>query len=677
MELPGRSGIARKRRRIPVIPLVYANKLALGIARQIDIGRRFVVRRRENQMALPRARRHSGQRLGAGIAVPEGFLPWKTNLNDVHPSVRIQIVRENEKIIRVAGCPIKRTTFVVRNPICEIGAAVPERSGYQVVVAVAIQIGEAGALGPKCGVEGLPGERVQKVTPGRRVDHRLRSAARPDSARTGLAPDCGRGGHIPAPENPAQANDKDHPDAKIIHSNPQILHHGPGDPERRPCDADAMLNNAAEIRRRALETIAGGVVSLNRKVEPAIVFTRALGSRLWDTEGKEYIDYHAAFAPYFLGHNNPEINGAVIRSMLEGWSLMGSGTTTWEVELAESLKASVPSMQKVQITNTGSEATAHAIRLSRAFTGRDHVILTLGGYNGWHNDVARSVAPSLEVMGPRRENSDYPFFAMSAGIPEGVKQRIHLVNFNDADSIAAVMAKYPIACVLTEPVLQNIGVVHPKPGYLQAVRKLCDENGSLLVFDEVKTGFRTALGGYQSICKVRPDLSVFGKAVANGYPMGVIGGRADVMDLFDSPDPTKRVLIAGTYNAHPFTVAAAIATLEILRRDDGAIYKQIEMMAVRLQAGIEGIVKEKGLTATYSRNASASCLYFADHVPVDLHDLQQSHNFALDTRYRRALIDRGVYLFPLPTKQASISGAHTMADIDRTLEITREAITSL
>jgi len=171
-----------------------------------------------------------------------------------------------------------------------------------------------------------------------------------------------------------------------------------------------MLNNAAEIRRRALDAIAGGVVSLNRKVEPGIVFTRALGSRLWDTEGKEYIDYHAAFAPYFLGHNHPEINAAVVRSMLEGWSLMGSGTTTWEVELAESLKAAVASLQKVQITNTGSEATAHAIRLSRAFTGRDHIILTLGGYNGWHNDVARSVAPSLEVTGPRRDGPTIPSF---------------------------------------------------------------------------------------------------------------------------------------------------------------------------------------------------------------------------------------------------------------------------
>src|SRR5437016_3472664 len=272
------------------------------------------------------------------------------------------------------------------------------------------------------------------------------------------------------------------------------------------------------LARRSAESIAGGVVSLNRKVDPPIVFVRAQGSRLWDADGKEYIDYHAAFAPHLLGHNDPEVNAAVREAMERGWSLMGSGPTPWEMRLAELIRECVPTLEFVQLSNTGSEATAHAIRLSRAWTGREDIVVTLGGYNGWHNDVARTVMPPLDEIGPRVSPGEYRFLPLSAGIPRDVIRRVHVVNFNDADSVEHVLKRHPVACVLTEPVLQNIGVIPPQPGYLHALRELCDRHGSLLVFDEVKTGFRSALGGYQSIAGVTPDLSVFGKAVANGFP---------------------------------------------------------------------------------------------------------------------------------------------------------------
>ena len=429
-----------------------------------------------------------------------------------------------------------------------------------------------------------------------------------------------------------------------------------------------------ELFRRSADIIAGGVVSLNRKVEPAIAFVRAQGSRIWDADGREYIDYHAAFAPHLLGHNDPEVNDAVIRAMEEGWSLMGSGTTPWEVRLAELLQAAVPSLQKLQLTNSGSEATAHAIRLSRAWTGREDVLLMLGGYNGWHNDVARTVMPSIAQIGPRVSPGEYPFLPLSAGIPEEVRKRVHVVNFNDRDSVEDVLRRHPVACVLTEPVLQNVGILPPKPGYLQELRRLCTQHGALLVFDEVKTGFRCARGGFQSIAGVAPDLSVFGKAVASGYPLGVIGGRGDVMNLFDDPDPARRVLVAGTYNGHPMTVAAAIATLERLGRADGELYRMLEARGARLQSGLEALYREKGWPAVVSRIGSAFCTYFSDHVPVDWHDLAVSHDFELDRRYRRALIDQGVYHFPLPAKQGSLSAAHSEADIDRTLELTRDAL---
>jgi glutamate-1-semialdehyde 2,1-aminomutase len=431
----------------------------------------------------------------------------------------------------------------------------------------------------------------------------------------------------------------------------------------------------ATLLHDAAQYIAGGVVSLNRKVDPVIVFRRGKGSKIWDADGNEYIDYHAAFAPHLLGHNNDEVNNAVRRVLDEDWSLFGTGTNALEVRLAELLCKSVTSLERVQITNTGSEATAHAIRLSRAWTGREDIVLTLGGYNGWHNDVARAVVPTLEQVGERVSHGTYSFVASSAGVPEGVKQRVHIVNFNDLDSVEAVLRNYPIACVLTEPVLQNVGVILPKPGYLEGLLNLCEQHGAVCVFDEVKTGFRTALGGYQSVAGVRPHLSVFGKAVANGYPLGVIGGRKEIMDLFDSSDPAKRVLIAGTYNAHPLNTAAAIATLEILQ--DEGVYQTIQAVSDRLYEGLKKLFTEKGIPFTHVSNASAFCTYFMDYAPVDLHDMLHHQDFTFDVRYRKALIQKGIYHIPIACKQGSVSYAHSEEDIDKTLQLTREVLQTI
>src|SRR5262245_47199811 len=376
-----------------------------------------------------------------------------------------------------------------------------------------------------------------------------------------------------------------------------------------------MGDASALLARRSAAAIAGGVVSLNRKVDPAIVFVRAQGSRLWDADGNEYIDYHAAFAPHILGHNDPGVNGAVRDAMDRGWSLVGSGPTPWEMKLAELIRRAVPTVESVQLANTGSEATAHAIRLSRAWTGRDDIILMLGGYNGWHNDVARTVMPSVEEIGPRVSPGEYRFLALSAGIPHDVTRRVHVVNYNDPASVEYVMKRHPVACVLTEPVLQNIGVVPPRPGYLAALRDLCDRHGSVLVFDEVKTGFRSAPGGYQSIAGVTPDLSVFGKAVANGYPLGVICGKKEILRLFDAKDAARRVLISGTYNGHPLNVAAAIATLK--RLCGGEVHRRLEELGARMQSGLERLFAAKGRTARVSRIGSAFCVYFCDRVPAD------------------------------------------------------------
>ena len=419
-----------------------------------------------------------------------------------------------------------------------------------------------------------------------------------------------------------------------------------------------------EVNRRF---IPGGVVSVNRATTPPIVFVKGEGANLWDAEGNRYIDYHAAFAAVFLGHNDPYVTEAVARLADTRASLYGSGTTTLEGRLAELVTSSVPAAESVQFLNSGSEATYQALRLARALTGKDHIIVMQGGYNGWHDDVACNVMTPLRLLGPRLSPGEYPYLSLSAGVPREHSRLVHPVNFNDLESVEWVAHKYETAALITEPILQNIGVVKPAPGYLEGLRKLADRHQFVLIFDEVKTGFRHALGGYGQISGVVPDLVVMGKALANGYPIAALGGKKQIMDLFVHPEASKRAFLAGTYNAHPIPTAAAIATIERLKMNDGEVYRRVGRLGARLEEGIERITRKLGINARLSRQGSACCLYFMDHCPVDWHDLAAHHDAAHDERMRQALIERGVYVFPLQTKQWSISAAHTESDIETTL----------
>jgi glutamate-1-semialdehyde 2,1-aminomutase len=325
-------------------------------------------------------------------------------------------------------------------------------------------------------------------------------------------------------------------------------------------------------------------------------------------------------------------------------------------------------VERVQFLNTGSEATSEAIRLARAVTERDHVIVMQGGYNGWHDDVACNVMTPLSEIGPRVSPGEYRYASLSAGIPEGHSRLVHPINFNDLDSVRYVYERYPIACLITEPILQNIGIVHPQPGYLAGLRKLADESGFILIFDEVKTGFRHAIGGYSQIAGVAPDLVVYGKAIANGYPLSALGGKKALMDYFVHPDARKRVLLAGTYNAHPLPTVAAIATIERLLQNDGRIYEHVERLGALMESGIRKMAGQSGLTVSVARQGSAFCIYFMDHLPADWHDLALHHNFGVDREMRAEMIRQGIYFFPLPVKQCSISAAHTEEDVTQTLE---------
>lgn len=436
-------------------------------------------------------------------------------------------------------------------------------------------------------------------------------------------------------------------------------------------------SDSQSIIHQSERFIAGGVVSLNRKASPPLVFTRGEQSLIFDAEGRSYIDYHAAFGPHLLGHHHPEITQAIHAALDCGWSLMGSGATLWEAQLSEILCEAVPSLERVQLLNTGSEASYLAIRLARAFTGREDIVTTLGGYNGWHDEVGRAVMPPLAEIGPRVTRGEYPLIPISAGIPESTQRRIHTVNFNDLESVEQIFRTHEIACLITEPVLQNIGVVLPEPGYLEGLRALCDRYGVVLIMDEVKTGFRSGVGGYQALCGVKPDLSLFGKAVASGYPLGVLGGREEIMNLVAHPDPQKRVLVAGTYNGHPVNVAAAIATVRLLQRDGGAVYQTLEALSVRLQDGLEAAFREEERPAVVVRNASALGFYFMDHAPKDWHDILENHDFEWDRKLRLGLIAEGSYVFPVACKQLSISAVHTAEQIDQTIASVRRVLAGL
>jgi glutamate-1-semialdehyde 2,1-aminomutase len=429
----------------------------------------------------------------------------------------------------------------------------------------------------------------------------------------------------------------------------------------------AQYPKSEAILSRNSRYIPGGVVSTNRAVNPPIVFDRAQGARMWDVDGNVYLDYHAAFGPYVLGHGDSTVDDAVRRVLDDGRSLFGSGTTALEGELAELICDALPFVDSIQVLNSGSEATYQAIRLARAYTGRSHIIKPQGGYHGWHNDVACNLMTPLQVMGPRRVADEYPFLPISAGIPDEHSRLVHAVNFNDLESVEAMCRKYPIAAMIAEPILQNIGVVHPQPGYLEGLRALADEYGFVLIFDEVKTGFRHALGGYAALSGVRPDLVVYGKAIANGYPIAVIGGKKALMDLFVDPDPSRRVLLAGTYNGHPVPTAAAIATIKKLAEADGAIYTKLEHLGKRMQDGLTDILAKSEVQAVVARQGSAFCIYFMDHLPVDWHDVVTHHDVEMDNQLRRRLLESGVYFFQLPMKQCSLSAAHTEADVDATL----------
>ena len=419
-----------------------------------------------------------------------------------------------------------------------------------------------------------------------------------------------------------------------------------------------------DLAARAAAVIPGGVNSGQRRVPGLedLVVTATSGATFTDAEGRTYTDYHAAFGPPLLGHNDPDVDAAVAATA-RSVGLMGVGVTPVEIELAERLCALVPSVERVLLTETGSEATFHAIRVARAATGRRHVIKFQGCYHGWHDAVAMNVISLPENVGRRDP--------LSKGVLPEVTEATIVCRFNDAEDVERALTEHDVAAIILEPIPHNIGAVLPEDGFLERLRELATKHGTVLVFDEVITGFRHALGGFQSIAGVTPDLTTLGKAMGNGWPISALGGSAELMDMF-STTPGRPAFFAGTFNGHPPTAAAALATIEKLQREP--VHEHVFALGERTRRGLEELYGRLEIPAVVSGFGSVFLTYFLEG-PVRSYDDLLTNDVELFVGYRRELMKEGIFELPLNLKRSHFSYAHTDADVDRLLEATEVAVT--
>lgn len=399
--------------------------------------------------------------------------------------------------------------------------------------------------------------------------------------------------------------------------------------------------------------------------DATVVIDRGQGAHIFDMDGKRYIDYHLGFGPVILGHGHPAVAAAVAEAAGEGTTF--AMTTRREIEAAEKVKDAVGYVEAMRFTNTGTEATLHAIRLARAATGREVIVKFEGAYHGAHDYVLFSTSSAVvSHMGSRR--SPLPLQA-SSGIPEAVRAMVRTVPFNDLDAMEAVLHTdgHRVAALLVEPMLGNFFGLIPEPGYLEGLRRLADEHGCLLIFDEVKTGFRVALGGAEELFGVSPDLGTFAKAMGNGFPVAAVGGRQAVMDVWAGGGVTQ----AGTYSGNALSAAAAAATIDVLAT--GEPYAAIEKTGSALRDGLVRICADHGVPAQGVGHPSMVGLFLGEEPPRDFRDVV-NHDEDLYGRVVMGMIRRGVFPVDDAREPMFLSAAHTDEDIATTLTAFEDAL---
>ena len=421
------------------------------------------------------------------------------------------------------------------------------------------------------------------------------------------------------------------------------------------------MNRNEQLFQASQQVIPGGVNSPVRAFKGVggtpVFLSRAQGSRVWDADGREYIDYVGSWGPAILGHAHPATVKAVQDAAAHGLSF--GAPTEAELEIAQLIVKLVPSIEKVRLVSSGTEATMSAIRLARGFTGRSKIIKFEGCYHG-HADFL------LVKAGSGALTFGHP---TSAGVPAETAAQTLVLDYNDVAGLERTFAEVgrDIACIIVEPYAGNMNLVKPIAPFMAAMRALCDQHGTLLIFDEVMTGFRVDLTSAQGLLGIRPDLTTLGKVIGGGMPVGAFGGRAEIMDKLA---PLGPVYQAGTLSGNPVAVAAGLATLKALSAPD--FYQQLSARTHSLVTGLQQAAHKAGVTFCADSVGGMFGLYFAAKPPTSFAEVMKMDKEAFN-RFFHAMLDQGIYLAPSAFEAGFVSAAHTDADIAATLEAARKA----
>ena len=428
---------------------------------------------------------------------------------------------------------------------------------------------------------------------------------------------------------------------------------------------------SAEMFARACEVIPGGVNSTARAVwsgwDPHPLFIDSgLASHVTDVDGNTYIDYLLGLGPMILGHRPSNITKAVV-SAIEAHGTVFALPMEAETILANKLIAAIPSIERIRLCNTGTEAVIYALRLARTFTGRQKVIRFEGMYHGFSDGVYWSKHPNIDTAGPDHAPVPVP---QGPGMPKGIDENLIILPWNDLDLLRATLERegHTIAGILTEPIMANTGCILPKPGYLEGMRELCDQHGCVLVFDEVITGFRISLAGAQGKLGIRPDLSIFAKGLGGGFPVAALGGRADIMDLVSR----GVVSMAGTYSANVIAVAAANASLDALAVP--GMYEGLYARCDQLMQGLRDIFRDSKLPAHVVGLGPILQVWFSDSPIHNYRDAARHCDHAMFRKWWEGNLNRGVMFHPGAYENLFVSFAHTTDDVEQTLAVAREVV---
>ena len=426
------------------------------------------------------------------------------------------------------------------------------------------------------------------------------------------------------------------------------------------------MSRSEELFEQARAVIPGGVNSPVRAFKGVggkpVFFKKARGARLYDVDGKEYIDYIGSWGPMILGHNHPDVIAAVRDQALAG--LTFGAPTELETRLARLVREMVPSMELLRMVNSGTEATMSAIRLARGFTGRDRIIKFEGCYHG-HSDalLVKAGSGALTLGVPN-----------SPGVPGPLAELTITLTYNDLAGVEQTFKALgdEIACVIIEPVAGNMNCVPPVPGFLEGLRKLCDENGTVLIFDEVMTGFRVALGGAQAYYNVKPDLTTLGKIIGGGLPVGAFGGRKEIMEHLA---PLGPVYQAGTLSGNPLAMAAGLATLENLAAP--GFHDTLSTKTAVLLQGLQEKADAAGVAFTTTQAGGMFGMFFTDQPVINRFSSVMACDSQRYARFFHGMLEHGVYLAPSAFEAGFISIAHGRAELDATLAAAEKAFAGL